>query len=147
MNCGKHRCQQKCHVGNCEPCGVKIKQNCGCQNPQEKWADCDVNVESFFSCGNPCGKLLSCGNHKCGKICHDSNENCEICDRSPEVVKTCPCGKKPLEPGSRASCLDPIPSCGEICDKSLICGHSCQSVCHEDPECPKCPLSTKVRIQ
>ena len=122
---------------------MQIQQKCDCQNPQEKWVDCEVGVDSFFSCENPCGKSLSCG-CKCSKICHDFSENCEVCDRSPEVVKTCPCGKKPLDI-VRLSCTDPIPSCGQVCDKSLICGHSCGHICHEDPECPKCPLSTKVR--
>ena len=145
LNCGKHRCQRQCHAGNCDPCEVQIQQKCGCQNPQEKWVNCQAGVDSFFSCENPCGKSLSCGNHKCSKMCHDFDENCEVCDRSPEVVKTCPCGKKPLELGYRLSCTDPIPSCGQVCDKSLICGHSCGHVCHEDPKCPKCPLNTKVR--
>ena len=145
LNCQSHRCKHTCHLGQCEPCKIQIQQKCGCQNPIEKSADCDVGVETFFSCGNSCGKRLKCGNHFCGKICHAQNEDCERCERSPELVKTCPCGKSPLEAGSRQSCLDPIPSCGQKCEKSLICGHSCQHQCHEG-ECQKCPLSTKVRL-
>ena len=143
LNCKSHRCKQRCHVGNCDPCKIQIQQKCGCQNPTEKTADCDVGVETYFSCGNPCGKQLKCGNHVCGKTCHAPNEDCQSCERSPEIVKTCPCGKKMLEIDARKTCTDPIPSCGQVCEKSMICGHSCQNSCHEG-ECQKCPLSTKV---
>ena len=60
----------------------------------------------------------------------------------------CPCGKKKLDENLRKSCLDDIPSCGEVCDKILNCGpvgnnHHCKEICHEGP-CPKCPLTTEV---
>ena len=112
-----------------------------------------------------CGKLLACGNHTCTKICHNNNENnensllnligksrednnCETCSLTPNIVKTCPCGKKNLEENSRKSCLDSIPSCGQVCEKILSCGpvgnnHLCGEICHEGP-CPKCALSTDV---
>ena len=109
LNCRVHRCQEKCHKDACEPCTVKITQKCACSEPSENVVDCDKNVlESGFSCGKLCQKLLSCGNHTCLKICHDPSENCEICPRSPEIIKTCHCGKMPLEENQRKVCTDAI---------------------------------------
>ena len=150
MNCNVHICNQICHKGACEPCQVEILQKCQCSHPTERSVECSAeNAENMvFSCGNICGKLLACGNHTCTKICHSDSENCEICSLTPNIVKTCPCGKKNLEQNSRKSCLDSIPSCGQVCEKILSCGpvgnnHLCREICHEGP-CPKCALSTEV---
>ena len=139
-------------VGACEPCTIKITQKCACSDPSENVADCDKSLlETGYSCGKICQKLLACGNHTCLKICHDPlKENCEICPKSPELIKTCHCGKMTLEKNLRKHCTDPIPSCGEICGKTLVCGpvganHKCQEICH-DGNCPKCPLTTKVHM-
>ena len=138
-------------TGACEPCTVKITQKCACSDPSENVVDCDKSVlESGYSCGKICQLPLACGNHTCLKICHDpQTENCEICPKSPELIKTCFCGKKPLEENLRKVCTDKIPSCGEICGKTLVCGpvganHTCQEICH-DGTCPKCPSTTEVR--
>merc|ERR1712223_1225404 len=154
LNCRVHRCQQKCHKDACEPCTVKITQKCACSEPSENVVDCDISVlETGYSCEKICNKKLSCGNHNCSKICHDPkiDPNCEICPQSPELIKTCHCGKLPLEENSRQICTDPIPSCGEICDKTLLCGpvganHKCQDICHPGA-CPKCPLTTEVKCR
>merc|ERR1719216_112427 len=47
----------------------------------------------------------------------------------------------------RRTCLDPLPSCGEICGKPLACGnpeHICLDVCHDGP-CQPCKQKIKVR--
>ena len=110
-------------IGACKPCQVQVIQKCQCSQPSERIVECVENVEYVYSCGKTCDRKLDCGNHQCSKICHDlSVENCESCLRTPEVVKTCPCGKKKLEENSRTSCLDEIPSCGQVCERVLKCG-------------------------
>lgn len=124
----------------------------------------------YYSCGEPCEKKLSCGNHLCQKPCHSGQ--CELCKTL--VVDTCPCGKQLLkqnELNNRTSCAQPIPTCGQTCAKPLECGppgvlfaiifmlfvcllilncinnnpenpHVCKKKCHEGP-CAQCELKTK----
>lgn len=82
-----------------------------------------------YSCGKICGKALKCGNHTCTKPCHTGD--CAPCATAPEVILTCNCGKSKLSEIStedgvlgivRTSCLDKIPTCGNICGKKLDCG-------------------------
>mmetsp|Transcript_31318 Transcript_31318/g.30978 ORF Transcript_31318/g.30978 Transcript_31318/m.30978 type:complete len:726 (+) Transcript_31318:439-2616(+) len=140
LACRSHRCQEKCHAGECKKCGVKNLRRCPCDK-EEILVDCGVKE---ISCGNKCEKMLSCGNHKCQKICHE--EYCGDCEFLPSKVSTCPCGKNSLdllliEP--RSSCLDPIPSCYMPCNKTLPCGHSCKVSCHIG-KCPPCTLKQEV---
>lgn len=68
-------------------------------------------------------RSLDCGNHFCDKPCHPGE--CESCPRLPANVTHCPCGARPLtefEAPPRASCLDPIATCDNVCDKPLDCG-------------------------
>lgn len=86
-------------------------------------------------------RLLVCGNHRCTKDCHVHNREPGPCSALPENVKTCPCGSKTvdalLDGKVRTSCLDPIPVCGNICQKVLDCGHSCTKKCHRG-KCGPC---------
>jgi transcriptional repressor NF-X1 len=71
---------------------------------------------------------LSCGNHHCSKVCHE--DACGICELSPEVVVSCPCGRLKVTSEQRKSCLDPVPTCKAVCGKMLSCGpiaqpHTC----------------------
>lgn len=70
-----------------------------------------------------CYRTLDCGNHTCDKPCH--LPSCDSCPLLPANTTHCPCGAKNLtglsaEP--RTSCLDPVPTCGAICNKVLECG-------------------------
>lgn len=68
-----------------------------------------------------CEKKLSCNNHTCKKTCHIGP--CEPC-KSLEIDR-CPCGKKMLtqeELNNHTSCTQPIPTCGDSCQKPLECG-------------------------
>lgn len=80
---------------------------------------CQSNISLTYSCENTCEKLLDCGNHKCKKTCHPNS--CESCTLTPEKITTCCCGRTPLS-DERKTCLDPIPTCEEICSKVLNCG-------------------------
>lgn len=75
----------------------------------------------YYSCGKSCGKQLACGNHTCQTPCHDGP--CKPC--SALTVHSCPCGKRILtqdEIDNRTSCLQPVQTCGQRCEKPLECG-------------------------
>lgn len=151
LNCGEHFCNEICHLGDCKPCPAKILQECYCGTTVRE-VPCDkknFGVKNF-ECGNKCPKKLDCDHHPCLKNCHAGT--CGQCSLDPNSVTHCPCGKMPLESNIiRKSCLDPVPTCGEICAKPLSCGqpgspHVCKSICHEG-SCPPCELTTSVRCR
>ncbi|XP_035208182.1 transcriptional repressor NF-X1-like [Stegodyphus dumicola] len=157
LNCGLHRCENICHPGKCPSCTVTVSQKCFC-GKSSRSVVCTLESAKCvdFSCGEVCEKSLNCGNHICDSICHPGI--CNPCSFSIEVIKTCCCGKSTIESlvasgktAERSSCKDPIPLCGEICEKPLFCGpkdnpHKCQSTCHEG-ECPPCPLKTSLKCR
>ncbi|XP_043669081.1 protein shuttle craft isoform X1 [Vespula pensylvanica] len=147
LNCGKHTCEKKCHHGECEPCDKIIQQECYC-GKSKRDVICQSNISSTYSCEDTCEKLLDCGNHKCKKTCHPNS--CEPCALTPEKITTCYCGRTPLS-DKRTTCLDPIPTCEEICSKRLNCGqpsnpHTCKIKCHQG-DCPECDLTTDVKCR
>ncbi|RWS25977.1 Protein shuttle craft-like protein [Leptotrombidium deliense] len=151
LNCGKHQCRKVCHPGSCEVCSHVIILSCFC-GQENKSVKCNENIsnEESYSCGKKCSRRLDCGNHLCDLICHSSD--CDQCKQSPNIVTHCPCGKVPLKilPNSqRRSCTDVIKTCGNKCDKNLICGpndepHKCRKTCHNGP-CSVCNLKTVIR--
>ncbi|XP_043249941.1 protein shuttle craft [Colletes gigas] len=147
LNCSRHKCEAKCHHGECVNCEKTIEQECYCgKNKRE--VTCQKNVSLTYSCETVCGKLLECGNHTCTKLCHA--DACESCSLTPEKITTCCCGQTPLTE-KRQTCLDPIPVCSKICSKRLKCGqpnnpHTCKVKCHQG-ECPVCDLTTDVKCR
>ncbi|OHE96996.1 NF-X1 type zinc finger [Colletotrichum orchidophilum] len=104
----------------------------------------DVSQDSWFDgsfdCEATCGRKYDCGLHDCEKTCHSQDEVPAHCPLAPDVVLHCPCGKTPLEEllgQPRQSCVDEIPHCKKICDKTLVCGHRCLDTCHTGP-CNSC---------
>jgi transcriptional repressor NF-X1 len=130
LPCKRHHCEKVCHTGPCGDCSVVISARCFCGKKNEALLCGDMVVkgklseeDGVFSCSEPCGHTLACGNHVCKDMCHLGP--CGECELMPRKVTTCHCGKTRLQE-SRASCLDPIPTCDKICDKKLPCGvHSC----------------------
>lgn len=112
LNCGVHRCTRTCHLKECDSCVEFIKQECFCGKVGRK-VNCtkENQGETKYECGDICGKVLSCGNHHCQKSCHPGK--CDPCSKSPDEVKTCPCGQSMLTE-QRTSCLDPIPCCDKV---------------------------------
>ncbi|XP_055848662.1 protein shuttle craft [Episyrphus balteatus] len=150
LNCELHTCLEKCHEGKCKPCEHKVEQKCHC-GKHDRQVACtrDSHEKKTYSCGKPCGKDLSCGNHKCKDCCHVGE--CRPCKSSPEQATSCPCGKMPIVLEQRKSCLDPIPVCDGICNKTLRCGkavhpHHCTSKCHLG-NCPPCNKQTAVKCR
>ncbi|KAG4398506.1 hypothetical protein AAZX31_08G054400 [Glycine max] len=142
LQCGRHRCQQICHLGPCHPCQVPINASCFCAQKMEVILCGEMAVKGeiradggVFSCGSTCQKKLNCGNHICIETCHPGS--CGDCELLPSRIKTCCCGKTRLEE-KRHSCLDPIPTCSQVCGKYLPCGiHHCEEPCHAG-DCSPC---------
>lgn len=136
LKCLRHRCDKTCHVGPCDSCEVRIEASCFCKKKTEVVVCGDMAVkgevnaqDGIFSCSSPCGKPLACGNHFCKETCHPGV--CGDCDLLPSRITSCYCGKSSLQVDERKSCLDPIPTCSQICEKTLPCGlHRCKEMCH-----------------
>ncbi|XP_017004346.2 protein shuttle craft [Drosophila takahashii] len=150
LNCGEHRCRAECHAGKCAACPEQVEQHCHC-GKQERQVQCtrENQDKRSYSCKESCGKPLPCGNHKCKDSCHAGS--CRPCKLSPEQITSCPCGKMPVPPAQRSSCLDPIPTCEGVCSRTLRCGkpahpHQCGSKCHLG-QCPPCPKQTAVKCR
>ncbi|ORZ17610.1 hypothetical protein BCR41DRAFT_305102 [Lobosporangium transversale] len=157
LGCGKHSCASVCHPGLCAPCEEEEIQHCYCGKherrarcgegePRKTLVDGD-EINGFFECKEICKRLFACGHHECTKKCHPISKEPSQCPASPELVKTCPCGAKPISlllNKARKTCMDPVPVCdGGICKKVLSCGHQCMQKCHTG----KCaPCKTVVRL-
>uniref|UniRef100_A0A1B0CN35 Putative transcription factor nf-x1 n=1 Tax=Lutzomyia longipalpis TaxID=7200 RepID=A0A1B0CN35_LUTLO len=148
LTCGVHKCKEICHADACPECEETREHECYC-GKHRKNVICsrENNDVTQYECGEICGRDLTCGNHKCQDPCHAGE--CAECKLSPNVVKTCPCGKKPMI--ERKTCTDFIPLCGQICSKRLKCGtpgnpHLCAAKCHQGA-CPQCPKSTATKCR
>ncbi|CAG5121642.1 unnamed protein product [Candidula unifasciata] len=151
LNCLDHNCQEVCHAGPCSPCLVYKMQECFCKKMTRK-AMCGSEefVQTSFSCEKPCGKELACGNHVCEELCHPGD--CASCPLMPGNLKTCSCGKTTLtelDVPERHSCLDPVPTCKQMCNKAMSCGsptnpHLCDKTCHAG-ECGPCSKETILK--
>lgn len=132
LACGSHVCMKPCHWGPCDSCEETADVKCRCGKASKK-LPCGSGE---YSCDAPCGKTQRCGVHSCTTTCHGGT--CPPCDADPEIVFSCPCGKKDLPPASRKACTDAIPTCGSVCGKVLLCGnHYCTEKCHTGP-CAVC---------
>lgn len=150
LNCGLHKCGDGCHQGECTPCSESIAMNCFC-GKESKTEPCDSDnaLVTKYSCDKVCDQVLSCKNHRCELKCH--SQNCGGCKLSPEVVKSCPCGRVQIKDGLRTSCTDDIPLCKSLCSRALECGplaspHVCSKTCHLG-DCPPCAKSTNVKCR
>lgn len=131
LNCLIHKCEEKCHLGDCNICDKEIEQICYCTRDKRSVPCTKENNEKLhYSCGRVCNTMLQCKNHKCKEICHTGA--CANCKLLPASIKTCPCGRMLIEKTKRKSCKDPIPVCDKVCGKKLGCGqpsnpHTCIS--------------------
>ncbi|KAJ7039810.1 hypothetical protein C8F04DRAFT_996217 [Mycena alexandri] len=166
LACGAHECKRDCHLDECDPCSVREDARCWC-GKEEKEVGCGEGdavpcsrdgangkdiAETWigcFACAETCDRFFDCGTHRCKQPCHSASGTPAQCPRSPEKVRTCPCGRRPIARGEadndvknafpvRASCTAPIPTCGSPCRRILPgCGHACAANCHEGA-CPPC---------
>lgn len=112
-SCG-HEVLHNCHSeATCPPCTVLTQRWCHGKHELRKAVPCYVTE---ISCGLPCNKPISCGQHKCITICHSG-----------------PCEK----PGHQ--CTQPCATPREMC------GHICAAPCHEG-KCPDTPCKEMVKV-
>lgn len=143
-----HRCVQKtCHDGLCGRCQehVRILCYCGAKNiyitcfKLEPKPSINSDGEEFIggaSCGGTVRRFYDCGVHYELKKCQPQSSFKSHCKLSPDVLKSCYCGKTSLEMVNRVKCTDPIPVCENACEKQLLCGCLCKQQCHAGPcEC------------
>eukprot|EP01138_Halocafeteria_seosinensis_P012932 gb/GECG01013210.1/.p1 GENE.gb/GECG01013210.1/~~gb/GECG01013210.1/.p1 ORF type:complete len:1083 (+),score=57.84 gb/GECG01013210.1/:1-3249(+) len=101
----------KCHPGECPPCTAPTSKTCAGEHTVVQNVPCNVQ---HVSCGQLCGKPLSCGIHTCKNVCHSG----------------------PCQPTVDRH-LDEAVSCGHRCGKKRKhCSHTCNQVCHPSSECP-----------
>ncbi|CAB3990085.1 NF-X1-type zinc finger NFXL1 [Paramuricea clavata] len=86
----------------CGPCSVPVMRTC---LGEHETISMPCFKDGEFSCGRPCGRLLSCDNHRCQLQCHTviqapdeerSGLDCEQCEK--------PC-IKPIQSGCTHECL------------------------------------------
>ncbi|MCD7452469.1 NF-X1-type zinc finger protein nfxl2 [Datura stramonium] len=160
LGCGRHKCEKGCHEGDCGDCPLQGKRTCPCGKRVYEGIACDVAVPV---CGATCGKMLSCGFHRCPERCHRGPciETCRVV-----VTKSCRCGsfkkqvpcyqdmtcerkcQKMRDCGrhacKRRCCDGDCPPCSEMCDRKLRCrNHKCPAPCHRG-SCAPCPVMVTI---
>ncbi|KZV76711.1 hypothetical protein PENSPDRAFT_731024 [Peniophora sp. CONT] len=114
--CGHPRIPHACHEdpAPCPPCVVLTSKPCACTKQNVPNVRCS---QEKVSCGQVCGKLMSCGGHRCDKVCHSGP--CGAC--------TATCGKP------RSLCLPAL--------------HPCTIPCHAPSSCPESePCTAPIEI-
>ncbi|KAG5949969.1 hypothetical protein E4U53_005601 [Claviceps sorghi] len=145
-----YKCESSC--GKPLACGHDCKHACWRCNKRQ---DHQVVEENHGQCGQVCGQKYSTCPHSCRETCH-AGSKCPACSRTCEVrcshsrcSKLChepcvPCAEEKCQSCCpHAECTMPcaVPCdwvpCSRRCDKFLVCGHKCPSICGET-----CPDST-----
>uniref|UniRef100_A0A4X2KRY0 Nuclear transcription factor, X-box binding like 1 n=1 Tax=Vombatus ursinus TaxID=29139 RepID=A0A4X2KRY0_VOMUR len=166
LECGIHRCSQRCHRGPCEICRQEVEKHCRCgkhtkRMPCHKPYLCETKCIKMRDCqrhqckrkccpGNcppcdlPCARALGCRNHKCPSICHRGS-----CYPCPEIIDVkCKCGNtKVTVPCGRERTTKP-PRCKELCRQPSTCHHPNREKhrCHFGP-CPPCHQSCQKVLE
>lgn len=103
------------------PCATKVETRC-LGGHELTLMECHA-ARNDMTCGRPCNRSLSCGNHKCTSPCHavrqidsmDQDENCENCEA--------PCEK----------------------ERPHGCTHACpKNQCHQSA-CKRCHVKVKAK--
>ncbi|KAI8678385.1 R3H domain-containing protein [Fusarium keratoplasticum] len=151
-----HPCTLQCHPGPCPPCNVlSPPEPCYCGKHTLRKNCRDTDYYNGWSCREPCGDLLSCGEHECSQICHPG-----VCGTCEVAVKArCYCGRveKEMECFKQDEVCDSYDptndswfqgsfSCENSCGRAYDCGiHRCETSCHPQDELPAhCPFSPDV---
>ncbi len=125
-----HHCHMLCHPGPCPPCPIMVKISCNCTKSSFVPRRCS---NKYWSCSQPCHKLMPCKQHICERLCHE--DACGSCKKTS--IQFCECKKRRQE----VPCTQPTWNCGQKCLKTFLCGfHQCQKECHSK-SCGDCPRS------
>ncbi|XP_073109925.1 NF-X1-type zinc finger protein NFXL1-like [Elaeis guineensis] len=137
-----HVCVLQCHPGPCPPCKAFAPRRpcpCGKKTIVRRCSD----RRSPLTCGQQCNRLLSCGRHRCDRVCHTGAcSPCRVlvsascfCKKKTEMVI---CGSMAVKGDVKE--IDGVFSCNSICGRTLACGnHFCSENCHPGP-CGECEL-------
>lgn len=105
--------------GGMPPCPYLTVKPCACgKDPAVKNVRCS---QDRVSCGQSCGEILSCGFHKCQKLCHRPGE-CDSCNQ------VCGKPKSICKHSCTATCHAPTKCpesdpCQAIVTQTCACGH------------------------
>ncbi|KXZ56411.1 hypothetical protein GPECTOR_1g366 [Gonium pectorale] len=112
LPCGVHRCNDRCHHGECTTqCRGPALKTCRCGKSQK-----EVLCFQEHTCERRCMAMRACGRHPCKRRCCDGN--CPPCEELPP--HRCHFG--------------PCPPCPKPCATPLTCGHACaEPSCHDPP--------------
>ena len=155
-SCGFHGCPLACHApGECQGCPLeRASPTCPCGKQRQPSRTCQ---DPPSTCGDSCGRLLSCGKHHCLDRCHKGP--CVPCRQRTESRCECSASRKPMPCGERWECetrCKKTRNCGrhicrrrccggkctpcpETCGERLTCrNHRCEAPCHPGP-CIPCP--------
>ncbi|CAH1179658.1 unnamed protein product [Phaedon cochleariae] len=157
LDCGVHKCNQRCHKEKCGQCLETVEKLCRCglhskevqcfkpylcEVKCKRMKDCNKHPcnrkccdENCPPCEKSCGRTLSCGNHKCISVCHRGP--CYPCNQTDEV--SCRCGTtKLVVPCGRKHKTKP-PKCNKLCLLPPDCHHDKRENhrCHFG-DCPAC---------
>ncbi|KAI1425447.1 hypothetical protein F5Y12DRAFT_747538 [Xylaria sp. FL1777] len=166
-----HPCPLQCHAGPCPPCLLMgPSQPCFCGKNVSTKRCGETDYAKGWSCHEPCGDLLACGEHECQKECHSGL--CGSCEAL--VLSHCYCGKerkdmpcdnlgdklesynydpKRLEEGAPGHEGEGLGDwfvgsfkCDRPCGRPFDCAkHRCQRACHpQDEDQAHCPFSPDV---
>ncbi|XP_066488135.1 NF-X1-type zinc finger protein NFXL1 [Tiliqua scincoides] len=166
LECGIHRCSQRCHRGPCEICRQEVEKQCRCgkhtkQMPCHKAYLCETKCAKIRDCqkhqckrkccsGNcppcdqACGRTLGCRNHKCPSVCHRGS-----CYPCPETVDVkCNCSKTVIRVPCGRERTTKAPRCKELCRQPPTCHHTSREKhsCHFGP-CPPCHQPCKKVLE
>ncbi|OCF33712.1 transcriptional repressor NF-X1 [Kwoniella heveanensis BCC8398] len=124
--CGHPKTSHPCHESpECPPCPYLTNKSCACgKDPSVKNVRCS---QDRVSCGQPCGRLLDCGYHKCTKLCHRPG---------PPAATSSTTNSAPED--STTTATGECETCTQVCGKpKRICKHACTSTCHAPFKCPE----------
>ena len=157
-----HPCSSPCHAGPCPPCPqMGPTQSCFCGRQEITKRCVDTDYEHGWSCGEICGDVMPCGEHMCGRSCHEGLCGaCEVpiearcyCGQVQKEIICCERGdektSRVLSKEGNASQLEDwngIFDCGNLCGRLFDCGkHKCEKPCHPQQEgIPHCPRSPDI---
>jgi len=158
-----HPCGSTCHAGPCPPCSLMgPTQHCFCGKRAITRRCVDTDYEHGWSCGEICGEIMSCGEHRCLEPCHEGP--CGACE--VRVPARCYCGQVQKDILCHDRAKEKISSqahigadgtlvvekwtgtfqCLNQCSRPFDCGkHKCKVSCHQqDAAAPHCPRSPDV---
>jgi transcriptional repressor NF-X1 len=137
-------------------------KSCFCDKKSMTRRCLDTDYEHGWGCGEVCGEMMDCGEHRCSRPCHEGPcGECEV--RIParcycgQVQKDILCRDKSAEKKSSQSHSSADDShiveewigtfeCANLCSRPFDCGkHTCDKPCHQqDAKSPHCPRSPDV---